>query len=127
MKKLIPAMLIVTLVLASMLSFSCAAKETTRTITVTNVVPTLVQGEMILTTLPSTVVSPVFQNPPPDIPHVYVITEMGNPYIGGLIAESGAAICFECHGMPTQHEAWRYDPNICLDCHQISPNPRLNP
>lgn len=119
--------LFVILVVLGLLALSCSSSEVTRTVTINNIVPTTVQGAVLTTTLAPNVLTPIFSAPPPDIPHVYLIVEMGNPYIGGLIADSGAAICFECHPMPSQHEQWRYDPNICLDCHRISPDPVLRP
>ena len=118
--------LLIIVAVVSLFAVSCS-KEIVRTVTVNNVIPVTSQNVIITTTMPSTVITPVFTQPPPDIPHVYLINQMGNPYIQGLIAASGAAICFECHGMPAQHQMWEYDPTACLDCHRESPNPVLNP
>jgi len=86
-------------------------------------------GPFTTTVTPSggTAVVPTFSVPPPDIPHVYLIVDPGNPYIQGLISETGGAICFECHGSIPQHSIWEDDPNICADCHVVSDNPVLVP
>ena len=54
----------------------------------------------------TTVLTPTFTVPPPDIPHTYIIEESSNPYVSGLIGTSGGAICFECHGNIPQHNIW---------------------
>ncbi len=72
-------------------------------------------------------VTPTFTVPAPEIPHVYIIEDNTNPYISGLIADEGGAICFVCHGTIPQHSIWADDPHICADCHVVSDNPVLVP
>ena len=72
-------------------------------------------------------VTPIFTVSPPEIPHVYIIEDNSNPYISGLIADEGGAICFVCHGTIPQHSIWADDPYICADCHVVSDNPVLVP
>ena len=128
MKKSFLVLLVVVLISGSLLGLSCADKGITKTITVTNVVPATISGVITRTAQPPTVITPTFDKPAPEIPHVYLIEEMGNPYVSGVISPStGMAICFECHGVPPQHDAWRYDTFVCLDCHVVSDNPVLNP
>lgn len=112
---LITTSILLVLVVGGSLLASCTAESFTATITVQPPGST------------STVITPVFENTPPEILHVYIIDDPGNPYVSGLVSESGGAICFVCHGVPSEHENWVDDPNICLDCHVISDNPILNP
>ena len=115
MKKLVLiASMLLALVLGGLLMASCAEGGLTTTITPS-------PGGTPIT------VTPTFTVPPPDIPHVYIIDEPGNPYVAGLIGESGGAICFECHGNIPQHNIWVDDPYICADCHRVSDNPVLVP
>jgi len=116
MKKfLITTLILFVLVVGGSLLASCTAESFTTTITVQPPGST------------STVITPVFEHTPPDIPHVYVIEDAGSPQIGGLISEDGEAICFVCHGIPVLHSDWLQDVDLCLECHRISANPILNP
>ncbi len=112
---LITTSILLVLVVGGSLLASCAAESFTNTITVQP------PGGS------STVITPTFTTTPPEIPHVYFIDDPDNPYIAGLISESGGAICFECHGTPPQHEIWVSDPNVCSECHIVSDNPILVP
>ena len=80
---------------------SCTGATTTVTVTSPGTTVTGPPFTATVTVQPpgatTVVVTPTFTVPPPDIPHVYLIDEPGNPYIAGLIGESGGAICFECH------------------------------
>ena len=117
--------LLIVLAVSSLFAVSCTTNKVIRTVTVDNYIfsPDL----SVTATAPSTVITPVFTTTPPDIPHVYLINEMSNPYVQGPLSPSGQAICFECHSMPSQHELWQADPTSCLDCHRVSDNPILNP
>ena len=115
MKRLfITFLVVVALVLGSLTLASCGESDFTATIT-----PAPGGNDVVVT--------PTFTRTPQDIPHVYIIEDPTNPYIAGLVAESGGAICFECHGVPAQHQIWVMDPNICGKCHLVSENPVLVP
>lgn len=114
----IPRHLCVVLVLAvlgSILLSSCSQTEP-----LTTTVKPAPDGTT--TTVPVTFTTSV-----PEIPHVYLIVDPSNPYIQGLVSETGGAICFVCHGYPPNHMQWEADPNICADCHKVSDNPVLVP
>jgi hypothetical protein len=101
-------------------------------IVVGSLIASCAEGGLTTTITPSPggtpiTVTPTFTTTPPEIPHVYIIEEEGNPYISGLIAESGGAICFVCHGNIPSHSIWVDDPNICAECHIVSDNPVLEP
>ena len=116
MKKLVIAStILLILVFGGLLIVSCAGDDFTNTVTVQP------PGGS------STVVTPTFTVSPPEIPHVYIIEDNSNPYISGLIADEGGAICFVCHGTIPQHSIWADDPHICADCHVVSDNPVLVP
>lgn len=151
-KIVIATLILLTLIVGGSLLTSCAQGEVTKTMTAT----TTVAGQDTTTTVTVTTagqettttatptpftatvtvnppdsapitLTPVFDHTPPKIPHVYLIEDPSNPYIAGLIGESGGAICFECHGVPPLHESWVDDPNVCLECHVVSDNPVLIP
>jgi len=115
MKKiLIMSSILLALIVGGSLIASCAESDFTATVTPT-------PGGTPIT------VTPTFTVSPPEIPHVYIIEDNTNPYISGLIADEGGAICFVCHGTIPQHSIWADDPHICADCHVVSDNPVLVP
>ncbi|MFC1866342.1 hypothetical protein ACFLYB_06490, partial [Chloroflexota bacterium] len=73
------------------------------------------------------VITPVFEAQPPEIPHPFMIDNPFTSQVEGLVSETGGAICFECHGVPPQHNTWAFYPEICEDCHIVSNNPALVP
>ncbi|MFC1846662.1 hypothetical protein ACFLYS_01190 [Chloroflexota bacterium] len=142
MKKLsISVYILLALTMVISLFASCTQGEVTKTVTVTTTTtkPSQ-QTTATVTSIPFTITitmqpeasTPIvlpleFEAPPPAIPHIYVLEDPSNPQVEGLISETGGAICFECHGVPPQHNIWAYDPEICLVCHIVSDNPTLDP
>ena len=139
MKKLTITLILLVLVLGISLSTSCAQGEVTKTLTVTNTIA----GQGATTTVVSSpftktltmqpeaaapvVITPVFEASPPQIPHPYMIDNPFTSQVEELVSETGGAICFECHGVPPQHNTWAFEPGICVDCHIVSNNPALVP
>jgi hypothetical protein len=113
-------MLVIALLAGSLLLGSCTA-EVPKTVTLDNTVTTTVQGQTT-TTVTTTVITPVFNREPPEIPHTYLINFTDRPYFGGDIP-----ICFECHPIPPFHLDWLQDVDLCnaAGCHQVSDDPIL--
>lgn len=113
-------LLILALVTGSSLLASCT-QEVTKTVTLRDTVTTTVQGA-VTTVDVTTVVTPIFNREPPEIPHTYLIDMTDRPYIS-----SDIPICFECHKIPPFHLGWLQDVDLCLaaGCHVISDDPIL--
>lgn len=144
MKKFAIVLFVLTvLVVAVPLFGSCAQEEATKTVTVTSTVTSTKADQGATTTVisspftktltmqpsgsASVVITSVFEAQPPAIPHPYILDNPSSSQVEGLISETGGAICFECHGVPPQHNLWAYNADVCSECHIISNNPALVP
>jgi hypothetical protein len=92
------------------------ASGTTKTMTLTEVgIPVTSPGSTVLKTQ---VVVVTLTTTPPDMPHPSTM-QGGEEYMP----------CSECHGIPKGHEdrVEMYNPDLCLGCHQVSPDMATQP
>lgn len=121
MKNILVTVLLILTINTNILIIASCAQEVTKTITYDNTVTTTLQG-IVTTEVTTTIVTPVFNREPPEIPHTYLIDMIDRPYI-----TADVPICFECHRIPPFHLDWLQDLDLCnaSGCHVISDDPIL--
>jgi nitrate reductase cytochrome c-type subunit len=121
MKNLLVLISLLLVLIAGSLFVTSCTQEVTKTVTLDNTVTTTLQGAQT-TVVTTTVVTPIFNREPPEIPHTYLIDMTNRPYITADIP-----ICFECHRIPPFHLDWLQDVDLCnaSGCHVISNDPIL--
>ena len=145
MKKGLFFVFVLLLLVAGSIVSACSQEEVTKTTTkfstvtatstLTTVIPRSTTSDVPYTATvtvspigsPATTITYTFRRFAPQIPHVYLLDDPRGPSVDSLIAESGGSVCFECHGVPPQHNVWYYNTDICLTCHVVSAVPALVP
>ena len=145
MKKAFIAIFVLLMLVTGSIFSACSQGEVTKTTTqlstvtvtstLTTVIPRSTTSDVPYTATvtvtpkdsPATTITYTFRRFAPQIPHVYLLDDPRGPSVDSLISQSGGSVCFECHGVPPQHNVWYYNTDICLTCHVVSADPALVP